>query len=133
MSPVLGWDLGAILAPPTPADLRQESWGSGASRREGSLRFTAKTKFPLNRPLLAQSKNPFSRGSGQFCPQFGHKPWATLDPSCSHSQQPSSKEKQALASPRWTWDIPGQTQLVWPSSARTLQPQTQFLSIPVPF
>lgn len=60
LSPVLGWDLGALLAPPTPAELKQESWGSGASRREGSLRFTAKTKFPLNRPLLAQSKNPFS-------------------------------------------------------------------------
>lgn len=34
-SPVLGWDLGALLAPPTPADLKQESWGSGLPEEKG--------------------------------------------------------------------------------------------------
>lgn len=68
--------MGPVCFPGSPADLKWESWGGlGTFRREGSLGFTAKIKFPPNRILLAQSTTLPWRGGGQFCPQLGYRFW----------------------------------------------------------
>lgn len=56
---------------PTPAlaYLKQESWGPGDFQKRRVLEVYCKARS-LNRLLLAQSRNLFCRGGGQFHPQL---------------------------------------------------------------
>lgn len=88
---VLGWGLGALLAPHHLLDLKRKSWGSGVFlRRIPEVR--CKDQVPPNGTLLAQSRTLFSRGDRQFC-RFRHSLWAAQGPSYSHSQTPSSERE----------------------------------------